>query len=278
MQFEYGKQEHSLVQGLLEILCHLEQSSKLTAYHNALNCKDEAHNMFTLGVLELETKAKVETLYWEISKKVIEHFRNQEGHVPEEIAILEDQMSDQYICNFSVFQSLLDHWAIDQLFPVMPLQRLNEVPTREATLADITCDSDGAIRKFIDLDGIRGTLPLHSLEQDERGLSPYYLGIFLVGAYQDVMGDLHNLFGRVNEMHVFLDPDKPSGYYIEQTLHGHSIGDNLTTMQYDRLELAHHMKQQIDRAIKDNCLQAEEGARILQEYEHGLDDYSYLSF
>ena len=278
MQFEYGKQEHPLVQGLLETLCHLEQSSKLTAYHNALNCKDEAHNMFTLGVLELETKAKVETLYWEISKKVIEHFRNQEGHVPEEIEILEDQMSDQYICNFSVFQSLLDHWAIDQLFPIMPLQRLNEVPTREATLVDITCDSDGAVRKFIDLEDVRGTLPLHSLEQDGRELSPYYLGIFLVGAYQDVMGDLHNLFGRVNEMHVFLDPDKPSGYYIEQTLHGHSIGDNLTTMQYDRLELAHHMKQQIDRAIKENCLQPEEGARMLQEYEHGLDNYSYLSF
>jgi len=278
IKFEYGDEEHSLVQTLLETRRHLDRSSKLTAYHNALNCKDEAHNMFTIGVLELETKAKVETLYWEICEKVIEHFRKQEGHVPEEIAILEDQMSDQYICNFSVFQSLLDHWAIDQLFPIMPLQRLNEVPTREATLVDITCDSDGAVNKFIDLEDVRGTLPLHSLEQDETIVNPYYLGVFLVGAYQDVMGDLHNLFGRVNEMHVFLDPDKPNGYYIEQTLRGHSIGDNLTTMQYDRLELIHQMKQQIDTAISDNLLQPAEGIQMLQEYERGLDEYTYLSF
>ena len=278
MQFEYGDEEHSLVQTLLETRHHLDRSSKLTAYHNALNCKDEAHNMFTIGVLELEAKAKVETLYWEICEKVIEHFRKEEGHVPEEIAILEDQMSDQYICNFSVFQSLLDHWAIDQLFPIMPLQRLNEVPTREATLVDITCDSDGAVSKFIDLEDVRGTLPLHSLEQDGTIVNPYYLGIFLVGAYQDVMGDLHNLFGRVNEMHVFLDPDKPNGYYIEQTLRGHSIGDNLTTMQYDRLELIHQMKQQIDTAISDNRLQPAEGIQMLQEYERGLDECTYLSF
>ena len=180
--FKYGAEEHPLVQTLLKIRRNLGRSSKLTAYHNALNCKEDAHNMFTLGVLELEVKAKVETLYWEICDRVLSHFRQSEGHVPEEIATLEDQMSDQYVCNFSVFQNLLDHWAIGQLFPIMPLQRLDERPTREATLADITCDSDGAVRQFIDLEGARDTLTLHSLKRNGRKAESYYLGIFIVGA------------------------------------------------------------------------------------------------
>ena len=177
-RFKYGAEEHPLVQTLLKIRRNLGRSSKLTAYHNALNCKEDAHNMFTLGVLQLEVKAKVETLCWEICDRVLTHFRQSEGHVPEEIAKLEDQMSDQYVCNFSVFQSLLDHWAIGQLFPIMPLQRLNERPTREATLVDITCDSDGAVRQFIDLEGTRDTLPLHVLKPAGRKAEPYYLGIF----------------------------------------------------------------------------------------------------
>lgn len=277
-RFQYGPNEHPLVETLLKIRRNLGRASKLTAYHNALNCKEDAHNMFTLGVLELETKAKVETLYWEICDRVVTHFRQSEGHVPEEIAALEDQMSDQYVCNFSVFQSLLDHWSIEQLFPIMPLQRLDECPTREATLVDITCDSDGAIRKFIDLEGTRDTLPLHVLKKNGRGMEPYYLGFFLVGAYQDVMGDLHNLFGRVNEMHVFLDPDEPGGYYIEETLRGHTICDSLTTMQYDRRELTRQMKRQIDAAIKADRVQPSVGMQMLQDYERGLDDYTYLSF
>ena len=275
-RFKYGEDEHPLVQTLLKIRRNLGRSSKLTAYHNALNCKEDAHNMFALGVLELEVKAKVETLYWEICDRVLTHFRQSEGHVPEEIATLEDQMSDQYVCNFSVFQSLLDHWAIGQLFPIMPLQRLNERPTREATLADITCDSDGAVRQFIDLEGTRDTLPLHALKSVGRKAEPYYLGIFLVGAYQDVIGVLHNLFGRVNEMHVFLDADEPDGYYIEETLQGHSICDCLTTMQYDRRELTRQMKRQIDAAI--NRVQPSVGMQMLRDYERGLDDYTYLSF
>jgi len=276
--FKYGAEEHPLVQTLLKIRRNLGRSSKLTAYHNALNCKEDAHNMFTLGVLELEVKAKVETLYWEICDRVLSHFRQSEGHVPEEIATLEDQMSDQYVCNFSVFQNLLDHWAIGQLFPIMPLQRLDERPTREATLADITCDSDGAVRQFIDLEGTRDTLTLHSLKRNGRKAESYYLGIFIVGAYQDVMGDLHNLYGRVNEMHVFLDEDEPDGYYIEETLRGHSICDCLTTMQYDRRELTRQMKRQIDAAITDDRVQPSVGMQMLRDYERGLDDYTYLSF
>jgi len=277
-RFRYGKDEHPLVESLLKIRRNLGRSSKLTAYHDALNCKEDAHNMFILGVLELETKAKVETLYWEICDKVLAHFRMFEGHVPEEIAILEDQMSDQYVCNFSVFQSLLDHWAIGQLFPIMPLQRLNVAPTREATLVDITCDSDGTVRKFIDLEDVRDTLKLHVLEKSGKKAKPYHLGFFLMGAYQDVMGDQHNLFGRVNEIRVFLDPDEPDGYSIGETVGGDSICDTLVAMQYDRQELTRQMKRQIDGAIKSGHVQPSEGVQMLNDYERRLDDYTYLSF
>ena len=144
--------------------------------------------------------------------------------MPEEIRKLEDSLGDQYLCNFSVFQSLLDHWALDQLFPIMPITRLNERPTREATLVDITCDSDGQVNKFIDFRDVRDTLPLHQLNTNGNGQpEPYYLGFFLMGAYQDIMGDLHNLFGRVNEVHVFLEPDEPAGYYIEEIIEGNTI-------------------------------------------------------
>ena len=144
--------------------------------------------------------------------------------MPEEIRKLEDSLGDQYLCNFSVFQSLLDHWALGQLFPIMPVSRLNERPTREATLVDITCDSDGQVNKFIDLRDVRDTLPLHQLNTNGNGqLEPYYLGFFLMGAYQDIMGDLHNLFGRVNEVHVFLEPDEPAGYYVEEIIEGTTI-------------------------------------------------------
>ena len=274
---KYGKEEHPLVQQLLRIRRGLSRGGKLAAYHDALNCKDDATNMFTLGVLGLEEKAKVETLYWEICQKVLTYFRSAE-HVPEEIAELEDQMGDQYVCNFSVFQSLLDHWAVDQLFPIVPLSRHTERPTREATLVDITCDSDGAVRKFIDLEGVRDTLPLHELRKNGRGNEPYFLGFFLMGAYQDVMGDLHNLFGRVNEIHVFLDPDETSGYYIEEVIRGQTLSESLDSVQYNRRELQRQMKKQFDAAIRDNRLKPSEGMRLLEEYERGLDEYTYLSF
>lgn len=274
---KYGKEEHPLVQQLLRIRRGLSRGGKLAAYHDALNCKDDATNMFTLGVLGLEEKAKVETLYWEICQKVLTYFRSAE-HVPEEIAELEDQMGDQYVCNFSVFQSLLDHWAVDQLFPIVPLSRHTERPTREATLVDITCDSDGAVRKFIDLEDVRDTLPLHELRKNGRGNEPYFLGFFLMGAYQDVMGDLHNLFGRVNEIHVFLDPDETSGYYIEEVIRGQTLSESLDSVQYNRRELQRQMKKQFDAAIRDNRLKPSEGMRLLEEYERGLDEYTYLSF
>ena len=215
-----GENEHALVKELCDIRKNLTKSNKLEAYHDALERRDDAQHMFTLGMLDLPDKAKIENLYWEISREVVQSFKGQ-SYVPEDIQKLEDSLADQYLCNFSVFQSLLDHWALGQLFPIMPISRLNEKPTREGTLVDITCDSDGAINKFIDLRDVRDTLPMHALNTNGDGKQePYYLGFFLMGAYQDIMGDLHNLFGRVNEVHVFLEPDEPTGYYIEEIIEG----------------------------------------------------------
>src|SRR5580693_6096550 len=208
--FDYGDNEHALVKELLDIKKNLTRLNKLEAFHDAQERREDAQQMFTFGVLDLPDKAKIENLYWEISQEVVQSFRGQ-AYVPEEIRKLEDSLGDQYLCNFSVFQSLLDHWALGQLFPIMPVARLNERPTREATLVDITCDSDGQVNKFIDFRDVRDTLPVHQLNTNGNGqLEPYYLGFFLMGAYQDIMGDLHNLFGRVNEVHVFLEPDEPS--------------------------------------------------------------------
>lgn len=293
--FQYGPAEHRLVKELVDIRDQLPRLNKLEAFHDALERKEDAHQMFTLGVLELPDKAKIETLYWEISRAVVESFRGQ-PYIPEEICRLEDSLGDQYLCNFSVFQSLLDHWALGQLFPIMPIGRLTERPTREATLVDITCDSDGCINKFIDLRGTRDTLPLHELRpaapaparagngspgngstNGAHALEPYYLGFFLMGAYQDIMGDLHNLFGRVNEVHVFLEPDEPAGYYVEEVIEGNTIIQSLTAVQYDEKELHRQMKAQVDAAIKQDRLRPGEGMRLLDDFERGLKDYTYLS-
>ncbi len=268
--------EHPLVRELADIRANLSRLNKLEAYHDALERKEIAHHMFTLGLLNLPEKAKIENLYWDISCEVVRSYKNQ-AFVPEEIQKLEDSLGDQYLCNFSVFQSLLDHWALDQLFPIMPISRLNERPAREATLVDITCDSDGQVNKFIDLRDVRDTLPLHALVANGNGYpEPYYLGFFLMGAYQDIMGDLHNLFGRVNEVHVFLDPDEPSGYYIEEIIEGTTVVQALTAVQYDENELKRQMKAQMDAAIKSDKLKPSEAMRLLDEYERGLREYTYL--
>jgi arginine decarboxylase len=274
----YGENEHALVRELLDIRKNLPKLNKLEAYHDALERKEDAQHMFTLGMLDLPDKAKIESLYWEISSGVVESFRGQ-AYIPEEIRKLEDSLADQYMCNFSVFQSLLDHWALGQLFPIVPIGRLNERPTREATLVDITCDSDGQVNKFIDLKDVRDTLPLHPLITNGGGLpDPYHLGFFLMGAYQDIMGDLHNLFGRVNEVHVFLDPDEPAGYYVEEIIEGTTIVQALDSVQYDEKDLKRQMKAQFDEAIKSDRLKPSEAMRLLDDYERGLKEYTYLSF
>ena len=272
-----GDNEHPLVKELLDIRKNLARLNKLEAYHDALERKEDAHNMFTLGMLELPDKAKIESLYWEIGEGAVKSFQGQ-AYVPEEIRKLEDSLGDQYLCNFSVFQSMLDHWALGQLFPIMPVSRLLERPTRESTLVDITCDSDGQINKFIDLRDVRDTLPLHALITNGQGQTePYHIGIFLMGAYQDIMGDLHNLFGRVNEVHVFLDPDEACGYYVEEVIEGTTIAQALAAVQYDENELKRLMKAQMDAAIKSDKLKPSEAMRLLDDYERGLREYTYLT-
>ena len=277
-EMQCGEIEHALVRELCDIRKNLQKLNKLEAWHDAFERKDDAHNMFTLGLMELPDKAKIETLYWEISREVVASFKGQ-AYIPEEIRKLEDSLSDQYLCNFSVFQSLLDHWALGQLFPIMPISRLDERPTHEATLVDITCDSDGQINKFIDLRDVRDTLSVHALTPNSNGQGnePYYMGFFLMGAYQDIMGDLHNLFGRVNEEHVFLEPDEPTGYYVEEIIEGTTIVQALSSVQYDEKELQRQMKAQVDEAIKSDRMKPSEAMRLLDEYEKGLKDYTYLT-
>ncbi|MBC8095422.1 MAG: biosynthetic arginine decarboxylase [Akkermansiaceae bacterium] len=276
--FQYTENEHALVKELLDIKRNLGKLNKLEAYHDAMERRDDAQHMFTLGMMDLPDKAKIENLYWEISQEVVLSFKGQ-AYIPEEIRKLEDSLGDLYLCNFSVYQSLLDHWALGQLFPIMPISRLNECPTREATLVDITCDSDGQVNKFIDLRDVRDTLPLHKLNVNGGGQQePYYLGFFLMGAYQDIMGDLHNLFGRVNEVHVFLDPDEATGYYVEEIIEGTTIVQALAQVQYDEKELQRQMKAQVDEAIKSDRMKPSEAMRLLDDYEKGLKEYTYLSF
>src|ERR1700761_4930372 len=258
---------------LLDLRATLNKKNRREHFHDAVQIKDDAQARFDLGLLDLATKAQVETLFWEIAESVVSHYAGAKA-TPEEIHDLKDSLGDQFLCNFSVFQSLLDHWALGQLFPIAPIHRLNEAPEHNATLVDITCDSDGKISKFIDgEDQIRQTLQLHPLNG-----KPYYLGVFLVGAYQDIMGDLHNLFGRVNEAHIFLDPDEETGFYIEETIPGSTIAEVLGNVQYHTTMLERAMKEQIDRAIKADVLKPNEGMRLLESYEQGLRGSTYLQF
>jgi len=265
------RKEHDVVTGLREIHRNRGSMNPLEAYHDALEQKDQAQSLFVHGYLPLADKATVETLFWDICRGIVA-MRRAEDEWPEELEALETQLADQYLCNFSVFQSLLDHWAIGHLFPIMPIHRLNEPPSRPSTLVDITCDSDGKISKFIDIKDVRDTLPLHPLRNGE----PYYVGIFLIGAYQDIMGDLHNLFGRSTEIHCFLDPTEPGGYYIEEVIPGSTVTQVLADVQYHESELIKSMKEQVERAVKEGRLKPSEGVKLLDDYEAGLKEYTYL--
>ena len=265
--------EIPLLADILEIRSNLTPQNRLENLHDAQEIRERAQSMFDLGLLDLRAKAGIETVYWQIAANIVELFRDAE-HIPEEVREIEIAIGDQYLCNFSVFQSLLDHWALGQLFPVMPIHRLNERPDRNATLVDITCDSDGKVAKFIDLQDVKETLPLHRWQPGE----PYYIGFFLAGAYQDIMGDLHNLFGRVNEMHIYLDEDEDSGHYVEEILPGSTIGQVLALTQWDVNELARRMKAQTDAAIKSDRLKPNEAMRLLDGYEKSLNLYTYLNF
>ncbi len=280
------RSDHKWIKELQKIKARLEENPR-EALHDTLQIKDDSQNAFDLGILDLRTKAKIETFYWHIVEEIAGLYKRRaedpdiDEEIPEEIADLTPHLADQYLCNFSVFQSLLDHWALGQIFPIMPVHRLNEPPTIHGTLVDITCDSDGKVSKFADIKDVRTTLPLHPLVSKDGaggGSEPYYIGLFLTGAYQDIMGDLHNLFGRVNEAHVFLDPDEESGFYIEETIAGNSIAQVLELTQYHEKELVRRMKVQIDEAIKSDRLKPNEGMRMLSDYEKGLQDHTYLTF
>ncbi len=273
IQIEVKEIDPKQVTEILEIQRNLTQQNRMESLHDAQQIKEQAQSMFDLGLLELESKAKIETVYWQIAKRIVDFCAGMK-YVPDEVKELEVSLGDQYVCNFSVFQSLLDHWALGQLFPVMPIHRLDEYPERNGTLVDITCDSDGKVSKFIDLQDVKDTLPLHKLQPGK----PYYLGFFLMGAYQDIMGDLHNLFGRVNEAHVFLDEDEEGGWYIEETIEGSTIGEVLSMTQWDQNELTRHVKTQVDAAIKGDRLKPNEAMKLLASYERGLKGYTYLQF
>jgi len=267
--------DHKLVRELIEIDATLSAETINQSWHDLQQIKEQVQTMFELGLLTLDVKARVESLYWQTAERlqvIVKQMDPEE--VPEDVRVLDVELADQHICNFSVFQSLLDHWALGQLFPIVPIHRLEERPQLESTLVDITCDSDGKVSKYIDLNDVRDTLRLHEIRTNE----PYYLGIFLTGAYQDIMGDIHNLFGRVNEVHVFLDPDEEAGFYIEEEIPGQPIGEVLAMTQWDWRDLEKRMKQQIDVAIKQDKLKPNEGMRLLQDFERGLKDQTYLTF
>ncbi len=257
---------------ILDVKQKLKRGNRLESLHDAQQIKEETQQMFNLGLLDLEAKAKIESLYWQLARQIVALHRGLK-YVPEEVKELETSLGDQYICNFSIFQSLLDHWALGQLFPIMPIHRLQTPPDHQGTLVDITCDSDGKINKFTDLQDVKDTLPLHKIIPGEM----YYLGVFLVGAYQDIMGDLHNLFGRVTEVHVFLDEDEESGWYIEEVIEGSTIGQVLALTQWDKIELMRLVKLQVDAAIKSDRLKPNDAMKILADYERGLQGYTYLS-
>jgi arginine decarboxylase len=263
--------EIKLVSDMRDLQKALTVQNRMETLHDAQQAKEQAQSMFDLGLLDLESKARIETLYWRIAQAIVNYTRDAK-YVPDEIKDLVVTLSDQYVCNFSVFQSLLDHWALGQLFPVMPIHRLDEWPSRNGTLVDITCDSDGKVSKFIDLQDVKETLSLHTLRAGE----PYYIGFFLMGAYQDIMGDFHNLFGRVNEAHVFLDEDEEGGFYIEEIIEGSTIGDVLTLTQWNQTELIRLIKAQVDAAIKSDRLKPNEAMRLLTNYERVLKTYTYL--
>jgi arginine decarboxylase len=256
------------VQDLFGIYRDLKKKNILESYHDAVQAVDEALNMFNLGSLSVEHRALAERLFWSVCARTLKIVREMD-YVPEELQGLEALLSDTYFCNFSIFQSMPDAWAIKQLFPIMPIHRLNEPPTRRAVLGDVTCDSDGKIDQFIDLRDVRNTLQLHPY--DGR---PYYLGAFLLGAYQEILGDLHNLFGDTNAVHVKIDEE--GGYTIEDVVKGDTVREVLAYVQYNAEKLTEMLRKDVERAVRSGKISLAESKQLLRFYESGLDGYTYL--
>lgn len=260
--------DHETVKELKHLLKGLSTRSMIETWHDAQQIREEALDLFNLGLIDLPTRAAVEQLYWSIASTV-NRLANEMKHAPEELRQLSKLLADKYFCNFSLFQSLPDSWAIDQLFPIMPIHRLNERPNREATLQDITCDSDGKIDKFIGARDFTTYLPVHDLKKDDS----YYLGVFIVGAYQEILGDLHNLFGDTNAVHVVVDGD---GYSIEQIIDGETVADVLDYVQFNAKKLVRTMETWVSNSVKAGTITVNEGKEFLTIYRSGLYGYTYL--
>lgn len=271
MPTEKTMNEHVLVSNIRERSGEITDKNYQDVYADALKIKEDTESAFKLGVLSLEERAKVETLFWKISRQVVE-FSKKDEYASDEILMLRNQMAQQYLCNFSVFQSAPDTWGIGQILPILPIHKLNERPEVLATVADITCDSDGKIDCFLSPDGPSQTVPLHAFKTGDE----YYIGLFMTGAYQDIMGDMHNCFGRLNEVHVFCDDDDPTDFYIEEIIPGNRSEQVLSTLQYNPETMAQTMKQNIDQQVKRAKIRPREGVMLTDFYENCLKSYTYL--
>lgn len=264
---EVSDSDHELARELYQIWDRLGQQSLLESWHDALQIREEALDRFSLGMLDLHTRAQIEKLFWSVAREVNDIAKTMK-HVPEELRISK-MLPDKYFCNFSLFQSLPDSWAIDQMFPIMPISRLDEKPTRTATIQDVTCDSDGKINCFISSHGFSNALPIHPIKNGES----YYLGVFLVGAYQEILGDMHNLFGDTNTVHVSVHKD---GYEIEQIIDGETVAEVLDYVQYNPKKLVRNVETWVTRSMKSGKITPEEGREFLSNYRSGLYGYTYL--
>jgi len=263
--------EHNLLAAMRASAADLNERNFQEVFNDIQQCKEDAISAFRFGVIDLNARAGIEALYWSTLARIQQIVENQ-PFVPEELQHLDDLQASQYLCNFSIFQSAADSWAIGQLLPIMPVMRLDERPDVRCSLVDITCDSDGKIDRFIAKTGVEKTLLLHSLRPGEE----YYIGLFLTGAYQDVMGDMHNLFGRLNEVHIYGDDDDPNDFYIEEMIKGSSAQQVLATMQYNPEFMARTIKKEIDQQVHQGRIQPREGVRLVDFYEGCLADYTYL--
>lgn len=276
ISFESTPNEHSLLKQMREILEFATTKNYRESYYDAISKKEECHNAFKLGILRIEDMAKIESIFWGICHKIkdIVHTFDEKVSIPDEILNLDQLLSEIYLCNFSVFQSVPDSWAIGQVLPIIPLQNLNLEPTKNCTLVDITCDSDGRIKRYIGPDGdCENTIKMHPYNNQKD----YYIGFFLTGAYQDIMGDMHNLFGRLSEAHVFGDAEEPNNFYIEEIIKGQRSKDVLKIMQYNPELLAMTIKQNIDKKIKSGEIKPREGVNLVDFYEQCLENLTYLS-
>ena len=267
--------EHIIVTNMRALETEFSKDDKISSYqeiyHDVGQLKSQAMQAFKLGIFSLDELAKVETLYWRMLNTIAQQLQHSD-FIPEELEAIPEMLSSQYLANFSVFQSAIDSWAIDQVLPIMPISRLNEKPTKLCSLVDITCDSDGKIDKFIGDDDVAKHIPLHQLNANED----YFISIFLTGAYQDVMGDMHNLFGRLNEVHIVSYDDDPKDFYIEEVIKGSSVENVLSTMQYTPAIMAQVMKKEIDKQISLGKIKPREGVQMIDFYDDCLLGYTYL--